>query len=41
MIQWVGDLALPQMWYRVQSLAWELPHATGKVRKKKGGGGQT
>ena len=25
----------PQLWVRVQSLAWELPHVVGVARKKK------
>ena len=40
MAQWVKDLALPQLWYRLQlhmgSLpGQELPHAMGVTKKKK------
>ena len=40
MVQWVKDPALSQqqlgsqLWLKVQSLAWELPHATGAAKKK-------
>ena len=40
-VQWVKDLALPQMWHRsqlqlrFQSLAREFPYAMGAAKKKK------
>ena len=39
--QWVGDLVLLWLWYRlavvapIQPLAWELPYAAGVAQKDK------
>ena len=34
-MQWVKDLALPQLQLKIQSLAWELPYAVGVAEKGK------
>ena len=41
MAQWFKDLVLSLLWFvvaamvRAQSLAWDIPHATGVDKKKK------